>query len=146
MGLLACKPSPDLTTDLFVLIADTSQHYDELRIRMLDLAAKTSWPIDSLGRSYNKAEDQIFLPSDWPDRAYAGQYFMRAFSGDALSLEYYAYYKDTLDVKDRTIALVACISRDQIHARERLERLQLYYPDAFLVKVEVSLADVYHPQ
>ena len=74
----------DQYMDAFVVIADTSQNYYDLRSEMFVLSEKLDLQIDTLGRGYDAAKDLIALPIDDADELYAGDHFPRRYPSETL--------------------------------------------------------------
>ena len=85
---LAQETTDDLYMDAFVVVADTSQDYHELRTRMFSIAHQLGLQIDTMGRGYDAAKHLITLPLEDADELYAGEYFPRRYPSETLSLEY----------------------------------------------------------
>ena len=86
-------------TNYWVVISDSGMNYDSLLIKMNYLSANLNWPIDSMGRFYNRKKNLIALPDDDADEMYAGEYFPRRFESDYLSIEYMNWYTDRSEEK-----------------------------------------------
>lgn len=123
----------------YVVIADTSQDYYDLRDKMLGLADKLQLDIDTMGRGYNKAKDLICLPDDHEDDIYAGDYFPRRYPTETLSLEYLNYYTDGNKPTGGTIALVVTITDKQEVAEATLARVKEHMSNAYIVKASIYM-------
>ncbi len=84
----AQEPTDDLYMNAFVVVADTSHDYHELRTTMCSIAHQLGLQIDTMGRGYDAAKCLIALPIDDADELYAGEYFPRRYPSETLSLEY----------------------------------------------------------
>ncbi|MFM6984723.1 MAG: hypothetical protein ACKOXF_11370 [Chitinophagaceae bacterium] len=118
-----------MMVNYFVVIADTSSNYYNLRNPMLIIAAKHGFTVDSMGRYYDAIKG-IILPADCGDEMYAGEYYPRRFEGSELSIEYYSWY--TSKTSHATMAVVAGQFTDEYQALRQLKKLKLVYPSAFI--------------
>ncbi|MBL1278798.1 MAG: hypothetical protein COA33_000875 [Fluviicola sp.] len=119
--------------DAYIVIADTSQNYFELRQQMLALSKKLSAKIDTMGRGFNEEKNLICLPEDDEDEIYAGEYYLRRYPSEALSLEYFTYYSDE-ETNEKTIALFTIITEDKKEAEKNLIEVSKYSENAFIIK------------
>ena len=119
----------------FLVIADTSLHYDFLHKKMTKLTTQINIPIDTMGRYYNKTKDLIALPDDAEDEIYAGDYFPKRIPTEQISLEYLNFYQEKSGVK--TIALVTGIYETEADANNALLILRKFEAKAFIIKAEV---------
>lgn len=117
----------------YVVVADTGEAYNKLRDKMLDLHQSLNAPIDTMGRTYNKAKDLIALPDNDEDEVFAGDYLPRRTPSNSLSLEYLNLYKT--GSKEKTIALVTGIFETQASADSALKAVSL--ASAFTVKASI---------
>ncbi|NHA08021.1 hypothetical protein G7092_29745 [Mucilaginibacter sp. HC2] len=122
--------------DYYIVVADTGLNYNELRSKMFDLKKSLNIPIDTMGRSYNKAKDLIALSDKDEDEIYAGEYYPRRSVSDFLSLEYLNQYKS--DAKEKTIALVRGIYENKTSADSALLAMGQSKP-AFAFKAKVYI-------
>ncbi len=122
--------------DYYIVVADTGLNYNGLRSKMFDLKKSLNIPIDTMGRSYNKAKDLIALSDKDEDEIYAGEYYPRRSVSDFLSLEYLNQYKS--DAREKTIALVRGIYENKTSADSALLAMGQSKP-AFAFKAKVYI-------
>lgn len=115
----------------YIVIADSSHVYHDLKGKMVDLKEKLGIKMDSLGREYNENKDLICLPENHEDELYAGVYYPRRGYTELLSLEYLDYYDPKL--KEKTIGLIVGILNIESEAKKLLVRVKEYSPNAFLL-------------
>ena len=104
---------------------------------MLALTHRANVPIDTMGRSFNKAKNRITLPEDDEDEMYAGEYYPRRDPSRTLSLEYVDVYQRSAD--PRTIAVVAGLYAQPASADSALRALQKVAPQAFRLDGKVYI-------
>ena len=138
-GLFAQSTEEELYMDAFIVIADTSQDYFELRDEMFDLSEKLQLDIDTMGRGYDKSKKLICLPDDAEDELYAGSYFPRRYPSETLSLEYLDYYINRSQTDSRTIALIATITDDKQTADSSFAIVKQYMDSAFLIQTRIYM-------
>jgi hypothetical protein len=93
--------------------------------------------VDTEGRYYNKKLKRIVLREDDPDEIYRGQYYIRRYDGESLSLEYLNFYAE--GAPGNTIALVAGIYGQRRNADSMLRVARGYVPGAFVVKAKLYM-------
>lgn len=101
-------PAEELNEDMaifYVVIADTGRDYYALDKKMYTIASIINSKVDTMNRYYNAEKNRIVLPDDDEDEIYAGEYFPRRFTSDALSIEYMDQY-DTSEDAGNIMALV----------------------------------------
>ncbi|WP_047246143.1 hypothetical protein [Maribacter thermophilus] len=123
----------------YVVVSDTSQNYFELRQKMFDLHKKLKIKIDTMGRGFNQEKNRICLPENDEDEIYAGQYFIRRYPSETLSLEYLAYYTEGQKTRENTMALVTAITDNKEEADQKLARLKKYADKAFIVNSRIYM-------
>ncbi|MBQ4914249.1 hypothetical protein J8L85_07365 [Maribacter sp. MMG018] len=123
----------------YVVVSDTSQNYFELRQKMFDLHKKLKIEIDTMGRGFNQEKNRICLPENDEDEIYAGQYFIRRYPSETLSLEYLAYYTEGQKTRENTMALVTAITDNKEEADQKLVRLKKYADKAFIVNSRIYM-------
>jgi hypothetical protein len=121
----------------FLVVADTSKDYFLLRKKMMNIHSKMNWPIDTMGRYFNKKKNEIVLPDDDEDELYAGSYFPRRFPTSDLSLEYLDFYQERAG--ERTIALVAGIYETEQSADSALAIVRVFDNKAYKLKSEIFI-------
>jgi hypothetical protein len=132
------EPEIDMNNEMamyFVVIADTSYNYYDLRSDLVHSAKKLKLEIDSLDRFYNSKTRKIQLPDDSEDEIYAGEYYPRRFNSESLSIEYANQYLENLN--DSLMAGIMGIYVEQSEAEKRLQLIRKYNPKAFVVKSEL---------
>ena len=137
--LFAQEPDESQYMDAYLVVADTSQDYFALRREMFDLSHKCQIPIDTLDRGYDTTKNMICLPENYEDEVYAGEYFPRRAPTVSFSLEYLAYYSDSVIASDKTIALVAAIADSQEAADALLRKIQQYIMHAFILRTKIYM-------
>lgn len=124
----------DFMVDYFVVMADTSSNYFQLRNTMLQLAQQSNLSIDSLGRYYN-ASKGIVLPDSSDDELYAGIYYPRRFEGSELSIEYCQLYDGSNNFK--TMAIIAGQFTELYSARKQLNKIKKYLPKSHIITAKL---------
>lgn len=137
--LFAQEPDESQYMDAYIVVADTAQDYFSLRREMLELSHKCQIPIDTLDRGYDTTKNMICLPENYEDEVYAGEYFPRRAPSESFSLEYLAYYSDSVIASDKTIALVAAIADTQEAADAVLRKIQKYKVYAFMLRTKIYM-------
>lgn len=133
----------DQYQDVFVLIANASNDYYELRTEMFKLSNTLNIEIDTMGRGFNKSKNLICLSEDDEDEIYAGDYFPRRSISNKLSLEYLTLYIELDDSEKNTIALVASICEKQDSAIEVLNRVQITNPNAYIIEASIFMGCIH---
>jgi hypothetical protein len=132
------EPEIDMNNEMatyFVVIADTSYNYFNLRSVLIQTARKLKLEIDTMDRFYNSITRKIQLPDDSEDEIYAGEYFPRRYNSESLSIEYANQYLDNLN--DSLMAGIMGIYVELSDAEKRLQQIRKYNPKAFVVKSEL---------
>ena len=125
----------------FIVVADTSKNYSILYKKMFDLNRKLHIPIDTMGRFYNKTKNLIALPDNHEDKLYAGQYFLRRFPSETLSLEYLHYYQ--YQAGKKTIALLTGIYKLEKSADSALIVLYKTEKKVFKIKTRIYVGCIH---
>jgi hypothetical protein len=125
--------------EMFIVIADTSNDYNQLRTNMFRLSNDLNLTIDTLGRGYDRDKKLICLPIDDSDDIYAGEYAPRRYPSNTLSLEYLTYYLETYDQTNKTIALVAAISENEGSATNILNKVKSISKNAYILEASVYM-------
>lgn len=129
----------DQYMDAFVVVADTSQNYYELRSEMFILSEKLDLQIDTMGRGFDQEQKLIALPHDDEDEIYAGDYLPRRSPSGTLSLEYLRVYTEGSASSDGTIALVAAITPDRAEADQLLAKVKPIAKDAYILPSRIYM-------
>jgi len=129
----------DQYMNAYIVVADTSQDYIELREKMFDLSDKLKLEIDTMGRGYSKTKKLISLPDNHDDEIYAGDYFPRRYPTETLSLEYLEYYTEGVNPTEGTIALILTITDNQEIASTTLKRVQQYTESAYIINTRIYM-------
>ncbi len=128
-----------LTMDAYIVVADSSNNYFDLREKMFDLSDKLSIKIDTMGRGYNKTKDLICFPDNHEDEIYAGDYFPRRYPSVNLSLEYLDYYLKGKKPTGGTILLITSISDNKKKADKELKKVRKYEPHAYIFNAKIYM-------
>lgn len=123
------------TATYFVVIADTSLDYENLRREMFSLNMQLGIPIDTMGRYFNKKKNLIALPDDDEDEIYAGEYYPRRFPSENLSIEYLNFYQQPSQSK--AMALVTGIYESLQSADSALAVQIKVYPKSFKISSQI---------
>lgn len=112
------------------LVVDTGYNYYDLREKMLAVAQKSGWPIDTIDRTFIR--DSI-LPADPSPAFFDGGYFPRMHFREFLSIDYW----DDCAVEgdgspDNKMVVIAGIYKHRLQADSALLRLRKFYPAAFI--------------
>ena len=128
---------PDTTDNvtLYFTVADTGLNYFTLRDEMFALNKTLHWPIDTMGRYFDKKKNLISVSDTDEDEMYRGEYFPRRFPSENLSLEYYHAYID--NSTEKNIALVTGIYETKKSADSSLAILRPYAAHSFVVAANV---------
>ena len=129
----------DQYMDAFVLIADTSRNYYDLRSEMFVLSEKLDLQIDTMGRGFDEEQKLIALPHDDEDEIYAGDYLPRRSPSGTLSLEYLRVYTEGNASSDGTIALIAAITPDRAEADQLLAKVRTLAKDAYILPSRIYM-------
>ncbi len=130
--------SEDLYMDAFIVIADSSMDYFEIRTKMLDLSIDLNIGIDTMGRGFDKSKNLICLSENDSDEIYAGNYFPRRYPSEKLSLEYLDYYRKGTEIKGiDTIILVVGILDNKKQAKALLNRIKL--SKAYILETKIYM-------
>lgn len=128
----------------YVVIADTSQNYVDLRDKMFKLNDQLKAEIETMDRGFDSEKNLICLPLNAYDEIYAGEYFPRRYPSESLSLEYYNYYvTNEKTMSQPTIALVTTITADRKFAKLKLAELKIYSKHAFMVKSKIYMGCIH---
>ncbi len=129
--LFAQTESGEDYMNAYIVVADSSHVYHDLKNKMTDLNTKLKIKIDALGREYNKDKDLICLPENHEDEMYAGVYYPRRGYTELLSLEYLDYYDPKFT--EKTIGIVIGILDTESKAKTLLQSVKEYSPNAFIL-------------
>ena len=134
---LFAQNDDELYMDAYIVIADTSNSYEDLKIKMIQLSKYSRIEIDTMGREYNKIKNLIALPENSSDEIYAGDYFPRRFPSEKLSIEYFSFYsaKDTYEL----MALVTLITDDKEKAQNQLKKIKNHINTAFTINTKIYM-------
>jgi hypothetical protein len=122
-------------TTYYMAIADTGRNYYKLDEKMYDLSIMLNFPIDTMGRHYDRRKDNIILSENDEDEMYRGEYYPRRSPGEHLSLEYLTFFDTSADLK--TIALIAGIYETQRAADSMVRLLREHSSIAYTLKGHV---------
>ena len=120
---------------VYIIIADTSGKYVELRNKMINLKDKFNLKIDTLGRGFDDKKNKICLPDDDKDEIYAGDYFPREGLSNTLSIEYLDYFDKMAGRK--TMALFVGIFDTKKSAAVKYKAVKIMYPGAYLLETDI---------
>jgi hypothetical protein len=139
LNINAQEISDEQYMNAYIVIADTSQNYVELRKKMFDINEKLKTEIDTMGRGFNREKNLICLPENDEDEIYAGDYFPRRYPSETLSLEYLVYYTNGKKPTEGTIALVTIITDNKEKADKKLAEIKKYSDKAFIVNSQIYM-------
>jgi metal-responsive CopG/Arc/MetJ family transcriptional regulator len=139
LNINAQEISDEQYMNAYIVIADTSQNYIELRKKMFDINEKLKTEIDTMGRGFNREKNLICLPENDEDEIYAGDYFPRRYPSETLSLEYLIYYTNGKKPTEGTIALVTIITDNKEKADKKLAEIKKYSDKAFIVNSQIYM-------
>ena len=120
--------------DIYVVVADTSQIYQDLKIKMIDLREKLNVEIDTMGRGYDFKKDLICLPENDEDEIYAGDYFPRRYPSETLSIEYLDYF-DRISGK-KSIGIIVGMFEEKEKAENSLKKFR---NGAYIIKANIYM-------
>jgi len=133
--VLESKATGNEESVYFVIVADTSLNYFTLHKKMFELQRNFNFPIDTMGRYFNKDKNLIALPDNSEDEMYAGEYLPRRFPSSDLSLEYLKFYQS--QANNKTIALVIGIYESEKEADSVLTVLHKVEKKVFKIKAKI---------
>ena len=139
LNINAQEISEEQYMNAYIVIADTSQNYVELRKKMFGINEKLKTEIDTMGRGFNREKNLICLPENDEDEIYAGDYFPRRYPSETLSLEYLVYYTNGKKPTEGTIALVTIITDNKEKADKKLAEIKKYSDKAFIVNSQIYM-------
>ncbi len=116
LGFIYAQDSSEYT-NAYVVIADTSNDYYDLRSKMFELSKNSNLEIDTLDRGFDADENKLCLPKDHEDYIYAGFYYPRRDYSMSISIEYLEYYKSGSLSGNGPYALVCAISGNKEQAK-----------------------------
>ena len=122
----------------YIVIADTSQNYFNLKDKMFILHKNTKIKIDTLGRSYNERTNRICLSNKDGDKIYyTDDYFPRRYPESSLSLDYLNFYENSST--ENTIALITLITYEKEVAEKQLNIIKKYHSKAFILNEQIFM-------
>ncbi|HEX5742982.1 MAG TPA: hypothetical protein VFY09_03665 [Flavobacteriaceae bacterium] len=121
--------------NIYVVVADTSQVYQDLKIKMIDLREKLNIEIDTMGRGYDLKKDLICLPENDQDEMYAGDYFPRRFPSKTISIEYLSLYNR--ESGEKSIGIIVGIFDNKNKAENSLKKLKDFTNGAYIIKANI---------
>lgn len=95
---------------VYIVVPDSGNNYYTLRDLMFSIHKSLDIRIDTIGRYYSAAKDEIIYPEDLADVG-AGAYLPRRSGEDYLSIEHTAFYHNSND--NNTMMLVAGIFEEK---------------------------------
>jgi hypothetical protein len=130
--------SDDLYMDAYIVVADSSFNYYDLREKMIDLSKELSIKIDTMGRGYDESRKLICLPENDSDELYAGGYFPRRHPSEKLSLEHIEYYTKGIEPKGgETIIIVVGIFDNEKDAK--ISQTKIKSSKAFILNIRIYM-------
>lgn len=124
-------------TTYYMAVADTGINYYKLDEKMYDLSIMLNFPIDTMGRHYDRRKDNIILSDTDEDEMYRGEYYPRRGPDEHLSLEYLSFFDTSASAK--TIVLLAGIYEHQHSADSMVTLLKKHSPTAYTLKGRVYI-------
>lgn len=121
--------------NIYVVVADTSQVYQDLKIKMIDLREKLNIEIDTMGLGYDLKKDLICLPENDQDEMYAGDYFPRRFPSKTISIEYLSLYNR--ESGEKSIGIIVGIFDNKNKAENSLKKLKDFTNGAYIIKANI---------
>ncbi len=135
----AQQDSDFLYMNAYIVIADSSSNYFDLREKMFELSDKLQIEIDTMERGYDKYKNLICLPDNHDNEIYAGEYYPRRYPSEKLSLEYLDYYANGKKPTGGIIILIALISDEKKTAEEGLRKIKKYERNAFIFETKIYM-------
>jgi len=123
--------------DIYVVVADTSQVYQDLKIKMIDLRENLNIEIDTMGRGYDLKKDLICLPENDEDEIYAGDYFPRRYPTETLSIEYLDFYDR--ENGEKSIGIIVGMFEKKDKAENSLRKLKEFRKGAYIIKANIYM-------
>jgi len=138
-SVVAQDDSDEMYMNAYIVVADTSQHYSEVRNTMYNLKDKLGIAIDTLYRGYNSKKNIICIPEDFGNDVVAGQYVPRRYPSKSLSLEHLNFYIEKKKTISETFALVVEITDDKEVANKALLEVKKILNAAFIINTKIYM-------
>jgi hypothetical protein len=116
----------------YMAVADTGTNYYKLDEKMYDLSIMMNFPVDTMGRHYDKKKDNIILSENDEDEIYRGEYYPRRGPDEHLSIEYLSFFDTAANIK--TMVLLGGIYETQRSADSMVRLLKKQTPTAYTLK------------
>ena len=107
-----------------------------------ELSAKIAVKYDAGGLVYKK-EKGLVLPEDSDDEVYAGEYLMRRYDDNRISLEMKDYYIDNKGKATKKMIIVAGIYGSKAEAAKRLKEVKAHAPAAYIQKKKIYMGCIH---
>jgi hypothetical protein len=118
--------------DYWMVVADTSTNYWQLRKRMVELSDLLQVEIDTLGRCFDSTTNRVIVPYDSEDEIYAGVYYPRRYSGEFLSIEHLALMLETTEYSNENMALIVAIFDNSAEAQQYHQKVKQFSATSFV--------------
>ncbi|WLD23439.1 hypothetical protein NU10_12080 [Flavobacterium dauae] len=128
--------------DYYLVIPHKSFVYSDLQNTIQTIHKQYNLEIDTIGRFFDKAKQQIIVPEDDEDELYRGEYFPRRFESETLSIEnVYFYTKNAVEPKQfpTEMMVVASMFSNKSRADSLKTVLKRLYPKTRVLKSKIYI-------
>ncbi|RAJ01492.1 hypothetical protein LX64_03707 [Chitinophaga skermanii] len=129
----------DETIEGFMVVADTSDNYQQLHTGLFSLHKSFQFTIDTMNRYYNEEKKLIILHENDEDQMYAGEPFPRRGYDPSISIEQMNFFEDREIVSPRKMGLVVGIFENKSEALKVVQRIQSTQPHAHVLPVKMFM-------
>lgn len=130
-------PPTDRTYIYYVVIADTSESYWELRATMFRFHEKSGLEIDTLNRYFNTQRGKLILKEDDPNELYRGAYKPRKRPSKTLSIEYLDTYNGP--VNSTAMACMVGMFEKPRQAKRLVRKWRREFPKIYMQEVRIDV-------
>ena len=123
--------------DYSIVVADTGQDYAVLDAKMYYLAEVLKMPVDTMNRTFDKKKNLIAVSENDEDELYRGEYFLRRFSSENLSIEYLNQYQK--NASEKTMAIISGIYEMPQQADSACGILRKFEPGCFTLRAKMYI-------
>ena len=120
---------------LFVVVIDTSFEYYSLMREMYSLGTSMYYPVDTLGRYYDKKDRGILFIESENGEGGSVEYYPRRDAGSSLSIEYFSCYSN--DTSKKKLALVAGLFETKKSADSLCSIFKTHKPHVFVQRASM---------
>lgn len=126
---------------MYLVIADSGSNYWQLEHAMFKLHNSTGLAIDTQGKLFNPEKGQITVAEDDEDEMWRGEYFLRRYGEDFLSLEQLASYEPNpgLENSSKTMILMAGLFSNRASADSLAAVIRPHAPGTFVMQSSIYM-------